>query len=111
MKLIERFEKYLTNNEGGIIDHPIRYIEDWKLPRYLKPLYEKLDGLISEEELEESAKLAKRDHLITIGQHVDGVNEAEKRSLDIQRSAAFWREPKELLLTLSACCLASMTRT
>ena len=35
---------------------------------------------------------------------------AEKHSLEIQRSSAFWKEPKELLLTLFACSLASLTQ-
>ena len=34
----------------------------------------------------------------------------EKTSLKIQRSSAFWKEPKELLLTLFACSLASLTQ-
>lgn len=60
------------------------------------------------EEFVESAKLAKKEHLLAIGQQVDGLTEGEKISLDIQRSKAFWREPKDLLLTLAVCCLASM---
>lgn len=59
------------------------------------------------QELKESAQLAKQEHSLLIGQQVDGLTEAEKISLDIQRSKAFWREPKDLLLTLAACCLAS----
>ena len=34
----------------------------------------------------------------------------EKQSLDIQRSSAFWKEPKDLLLTLFACSLAGLTQ-
>lgn len=62
------------------------------------------------EELIESAKLAKQQHLIDIGQHVDGLTEAEKRAIDIQRSNAFWDEPKDVLLTLASCCLAGMVQ-
>ena len=105
----------MTNNERGLIDHPIRYIEDHKLPQFLAPLHQKLitrthENLVTIEELIESAKLAKQDHALAIGQPVAGVTDAEKVSLDIQRSSAFWREPKDLNLTLAACCLASMVQ-
>lgn len=100
----------MTNNEGGVIDHPIRYIKNHKLPQFLPGLHKKLEGLVTMEELEESAKLAKQEHSLAIGQHVDGLTEGEKMSLDIQRSSAFWREPKDLPLTLAACCLASMVQ-
>ena len=62
------------------------------------------------EELEESAKLAKSEHALAIGLHVNGLTEAEKMSIDIQRSKKFWKEPKDLLSTLAACCLASMVQ-
>lgn len=97
----------MTNNEGGVIDHPIRYIEDHKLPKFLAPLHEKLEGLVTIEELIESAILAKKQHLIDIGQHVESLTEAEKKAIDVQRSNAFWDEPKDVQLTLMACCLAS----
>lgn len=100
----------MTNNERGVISHPIRYIEDHKLSQFLDQLLKKLEPLVTSEELEESAKLAKQDHALTIGQQVDGLTKAEKDSLDIQRSNAFWREPKDLLFTLAACCLASMVQ-
>lgn len=73
-------------------------------------LHKKLEGLATMKELEESAKLAKQEHLLAIGQWVDGLTDAERMSLDIQRSSAFWREPKDLLLTLAACCLVSMVQ-
>lgn len=71
-------------------------------------MHEKLEGLVTLEELVESAKLAKQEHLLDIGQQVDGLTEGEKMALNVQRSKAFWRESKDLLLTLAVCCLASM---
>ena len=100
----------MKTNDGGIIDHPMRHIADHELPRFLERLWEMLDDLVTKEELEESAKLAKRDHWLAIGQQLDGLTPAEKRSLEIQRSSAFWREPKDLQLTLAACCFASMAQ-
>ncbi|KAF2405347.1 hypothetical protein EJ06DRAFT_552751 [Trichodelitschia bisporula] len=38
------------------------------------------------------------------------LTDAEKRALRIQRSKAFWREPKDLIVTLIGCCMASMTQ-
>ena len=59
--LIEKFDQYLKNNKGGIIDHPIRYIEDHKLKRFLEPLHAQLRDLVTLEELERGAKLAKSE--------------------------------------------------
>ena len=50
-------------------------------------------------------------HLLDVGKEVAiPLTPAEINSLEIQRSSAFWKEPKELLLTLSACSLASLTQ-
>ena len=50
-------------------------------------------------------------HLLDVGREVAiPLTAAEKHSLEIQRSSAFWKEPKELLLTLFACSLASLTQ-
>ena len=38
------------------------------------------------------------------------LTKADKDALKIQRSGKFWNEPKELLLTLFACSLASLTQ-
>ncbi|KAL9609064.1 MAG: hypothetical protein Q9167_006143 [Letrouitia subvulpina] len=108
LKLIELFREYYENNKGGVFDRLLRYIPDHKLPQFLAPLHEKLEGLVTLEELVKSAKLSKKEHLLDIGQQIDGLTEGEKMSLDIQRSKAFWRESKDLLLTLTVCCLASM---
>ena len=111
-ELRKRFEKYLNNNEGGVIDNPIRYIPDHKLREHLQPLhqYGNLEDVVTMEELESGAKLAKEDHLFAIGEKVEGLTPAEEISIKIQQSKAFWREPKELLLTLAACCLAGMVQ-
>lgn len=100
----------MTNNETGIIDHPIRYIEDHKLPQFLSGLHKRLQDAATMEELIESAKLAKQEHSLLIGEPVDGLTLAEEKAYDIQRSGAFWNEPKDLLLTLAACCVASMVQ-
>ena len=50
-------------------------------------------------------------HLLDVGKEVTiPLTPGEKNSLEIQRSSAFWKEPKELLLTLFACSLASLTQ-
>ena len=50
-------------------------------------------------------------HLLDVGREVAiPLTPSEKHSLEIQRSSAFWKEPKELLLTLFACSLASLTQ-
>ena len=57
--LIERFDQLMRNNKGGIVDFPLRYIEDHKLEESLGPLRQKCCGVISDEELVRGAKLAK----------------------------------------------------
>ena len=50
-------------------------------------------------------------HLLDVGREVAiPLTLGEKQSLDIQRSSAFWKEPKDLLLTLFACSLAGLTQ-
>ena len=109
-ELRKRFEEYMNDNKGGVIDHPLRYIEDHKLHEFLLPFYEGqgLEDVLTLEELECAAQLAKKGHLLAIGERVGGLTKAEINAIDIQQSKAFWREPKELLLTLGTCCLASM---
>ena len=53
------------------------------------------------------------EHLLDIGEEVSlssPLTTSEDAALAIQRSLAFWREPKELLLTLATCCVASLTQ-
>ena len=50
-------------------------------------------------------------HLLDVGREVAiPLTLGERESLDIQRSSAFWKEPKDLLLTLFACSLAGWTQ-
>ena len=95
-----------------MIDHPLRYIPRHKLRESLKPLLRDLGTLVTLDELEESAILARQEHALAIGEPVEDVEltRAEEEALDIQRSGVFWREPKDLLLTLAVCCLASMVQ-
>lgn len=74
------------------------------------PLHRKLKELVTMEELVESAKFAKQERSLAIGRYMDSLTSAEKWSLDIQRSGAFWREPKDLMVTLAACCVGSMVQ-
>ena len=119
----------MKDNKGGIVDFPLRYIEDHALKESLEPLRTSCDGMITDEELYRGAQLAKGllnpvedssrllclciavGHMLDVGREVAiPLTPAEQRSLEIQRSSAFWEEPKELLLTLFACSLASLTQ-
>ena len=101
----------MADNRGGIVDFPLRYIEDYKLNDALESLRYKCKGVLTEDELLEGARLAKVGHLLETGKKVHlNLTQAEKASLDIQRSSAFWKEPKELIMTLCACSLASLTQ-
>ncbi len=57
--LIERFDKLMRNNKGGIVDFPLRYIEDHALNDSLEALRTNCDGMITDEELYKGAQLAK----------------------------------------------------
>ena len=101
----------MKDNKGGIVDFPLRYIEDYKLHESLEPLREGCKGIISDEELFKGAQLAKVGHLLDMGRKTTiPLTQSEEDALRIQRSSKFWHEPKELLLTLFACSLASLTQ-
>ena len=49
----------MKDNKGGIVDFPLRYIEDNALIDSLEPLKRNCHGLITDEELYKGAQLAK----------------------------------------------------
>ena len=49
----------MKDNKGGIVDFPLRYIDDLALKEALEPLRAKCDGTITDEELYKGALLAK----------------------------------------------------
>ena len=101
----------MRDNKLGIVDFPLRYIEDYKLNESLAPLKAKCCGTVSDEELFKGAQLAKVGHMLDLGREVSiPLTRAERDALEVQRSSKFWNEPKELLLTLFACSLASLTQ-
>ncbi|KAL8730065.1 MAG: hypothetical protein Q9181_004796 [Wetmoreana brouardii] len=109
--LIKCFDKLMRDNKGGVVDFPLRYIEDYALEEALEPLREKCRGIVTSEELLRGAQLAKVGHMLDEGRPVNiHLTRAEKKALEIQRSSAFWNEPKDLLLTLFAASLASLTQ-
>ena len=97
----------LRDNPTGIIDNPIRHIEDHLLRKYLKPLHRKCKGVVNMDELYRAAKLAKIEHSLDLGRRTDILELSERKALRIQRSRAFWKEPKDLQMTIAVCCLAS----
>ncbi|KAL9595177.1 MAG: hypothetical protein Q9219_006600 [cf. Caloplaca sp. 3 TL-2023] len=104
---ILKFERLLKDNKGGIIVNPVRYIPDHRLREFLEPLKRHCGDAVTMEDLERGAKLAKMEHSLDLDRETPLLTEAEKRSLRIQRSSAFWQEPKDFQLTLAVCCIAS----
>ena len=49
----------MRDNKGGIVDFPLRYIEDHALEDALEPLRKNCDGIVTDEELYKGAQLAK----------------------------------------------------
>lgn len=49
----------MKDNKGGIVDFPLRYIDDHALKDALEPLRANCDGIITDEELYRGAQLAK----------------------------------------------------
>ena len=49
----------MKDNKGGIVDFPLRYIEDHALKEALEPLRANCHGEITDEELLKGAQLAK----------------------------------------------------
>ena len=49
----------MKDNKGGIVDFPLRYIDDHALKEALGSLRDNCDGTITDEELFKGAQLAK----------------------------------------------------
>ena len=109
-QLVLNFERLLRDNRGGKIDNPIRYIPDDRLREYLEPLLENCGDAVTMDVLERGARLAKIEHALDLGMETPLLTNSERESLKIQRSAAFWREPKDLQITLAVCCIAAMVQ-
>ena len=62
--------------------------------------------------LQKGAELAKSEHLLNIGMYEGIINKgsAEERAITQQRSLKIYHDPKEMILTLIGCCLASLTQ-
>jgi hypothetical protein len=99
-----------------LVDNPLESIDPDDLQRQIENFHKKEfkdADLVTLEELCKGAKLA-----ITYGNHIKSADAPvggllEKREWDAiehQRSLRFWLEPKGLLVTLVACCMASMTQ-
>lgn len=109
-QLILNFDRLLRDNRGGKIDNPIRYIPDDRLREYLEPLRDNCGDAVTMDDLERGAKLAKIEHALDLGMKTPLLTNSERESLKIQRSPAFWREPKDLQITLAVCCMAAMVQ-
>jgi hypothetical protein len=90
------------------IHDPIYYIPNLK-ESITKLHKEKVEAVVDFDTLLRGAELARMEHQLDIGD-VSILKDMEKHGMEIQRSRAFWREPKDLLLTLGVCCLASLTQ-
>lgn len=49
----------MSDNKGGIVDFPLRYIDDHALKDALDPLRRGCHGIVSDDELYKGAQLAK----------------------------------------------------
>jgi len=108
------------------VDNPLESIDLDDLQRQIKNFHKKEfkdADLVTLEELWKGAKLARNygNHIKSadapvgsiIGSTCSANRLLEKREWDAiehQRSLRFWLEPKGLLVTLVACCMASMTQ-
>ena len=107
-QLILNFDRLLRDNRAGKIDNPIRYIPDDRLREYLEPLQDNCGDAVTMDILERGAKLAKIEHALDLGMETPLLTNSERESLKIQRSPAFWREPKDLQITIAVCCMAAL---
>jgi hypothetical protein len=76
-------------------------------------LYEEhgLSSLVSLETFQEGANMAIDEHLLNLGQYHSLADDAPERAfLDQQKSLKLWKDPKDQVLTLIVCCLASLTQ-
>ena len=57
--LVGRFEKLMSDNKGGIVDFPLRFIPDDVLQASLRELRAKCNNAVTDEELVRGAELSK----------------------------------------------------
>jgi hypothetical protein len=76
-------------------------------------LYEqyRLETLVTLETFQAGAALAIDEHQLNLGQYHSLPDGAPERDvLDQQKSLKLWKDPKDQVLTLIVCCLASLTQ-
>jgi hypothetical protein len=94
------------------IVNPILHVPNLKTS--IAKLYEEhqLQSVVELDVLQKGAELAKSEHLLNIGMYerIIKKDSAEERAITQQRSLKIHHDPKEMVLTLIGCCLASLTQ-
>jgi hypothetical protein len=102
----------LSKSLHSRIVNPILHVPDLKTS--ITNLYEqhRLASVVELDVLQKGAELAKSEHLLNIGKYERIIKKgsAEERAITQQRSLNIYRDPKDMVLTLIGCCLASLTQ-
>ena len=116
------FQRLLENNDLGIIENPLRRIDEDDLIKDIRDFHRDgylasrvdLDVLVrggllarDEEATITEAKVA-RDEGDEITERI--LNEMEVEAVHNEKSTSIWRESKELKLILLTCCVASVVQ-
>ena len=104
------FEKLLKNNDLGIIENPLRRIDEDDLISDIKSFHEETEGLkdvVSLDVLKRGGLLARDEE----GFRAEGdISEPEEAALDREKTSTLWQETKELNVILLTCFVASVVQ-
>jgi hypothetical protein len=101
----------LSTSEAPRITNVVLHVTE--LEERAEALYHKygLESLVSLETFKEGANMAIDEHQLNMGQYHNLPDGAPERAfLDQQKSLKLWKDPKDQVLTLMVCCLASLTQ-
>ena len=101
------FEKLLKNNDLGIIENPLRYIDEDDLEKYVRNFHEEegLKDVVKVNVLIRGSKLVRDEE----GFQVEGdLSEPEKKALKNEKVSKIWQESKELNIIILTCFVASI---
>lgn len=105
------FEKLLNNNNLGIIENPLRRIDNDDLEKDLRSFYDDkrtgLSSIVDVELLIRGGRLA-RDEEDFIANQVCSL--PERQAIDREKTASIWQESKELRIILLTCFVAAIVQ-
>lgn len=108
------FEKLLKNNDLGIIENPLRRIDDDELERDIKTFHDtanyrglRLKDVVGVDVLIRGTQLAKDEEGFRAEENL---SDPEAKARALEKTSNIWQESKELKIILLTCFVASIVQ-